>query len=66
MWGVQKQNTVLATGKSILNRSSNTNIGELMLFYAGGGHESAGTCQIANEKADHVLQELITTINADG
>ena len=66
MWGVQKQNTVFAVGKSIVNRTSNTNIGELMLFYGGGGHENAGTCQIENERADAVLQELITNINADG
>ena len=66
MWGVQKQNTVFATGKSITNRSSKTNIGELMLSYGGGGHENAGTCQIANDKADAVLQELIQKINADG
>jgi nanoRNase/pAp phosphatase (c-di-AMP/oligoRNAs hydrolase) len=66
LWGVQKQNTVFATGKSIINRTSNTNIGELMLFYGGGGHENAGTCQIANDKADTVLQELITNINDDG
>ena len=66
MWGVQKQNTVFATGKSITNRSSNTNIGELMLHYQGGGHENAGTCQIGNDQADRVLQELITRINADG
>jgi len=66
MWGVQKQNTVFATGKSITNRSSKTNIGELMLGYGGGGHENAGTCQIANDKADVVLQELVTKINADG
>jgi nanoRNase/pAp phosphatase (c-di-AMP/oligoRNAs hydrolase) len=66
MWGVQKQNTVFATGKSIVNRTSNTNVGELMLFYGGGGHENAGTCQIANDRADVVLQELITNINADG
>jgi nanoRNase/pAp phosphatase (c-di-AMP/oligoRNAs hydrolase) len=37
-----------------------------MLFYGGGGHENAGTCQIANERADVVLQELVTNINADG
>ncbi|MDP2823196.1 MAG: exopolyphosphatase [Sulfuritalea sp.] len=66
LWGVQKQNTVFAVGKSILNRTSNTNIGELMLFYGGGGHENAGTCQIANDKADAVLQELIANITADG
>ncbi len=66
MWGVQKQNTVFATGKSILNRTSGTNVGELMLKYGGGGHENAGTCQIDNAKADAVLKELIAKINADG
>lgn len=66
MWGLKQQNTVLATGKSILDRSSKTNVGELMLEYGGGGHEAAGTCQIANDKADEVLRELIARINADG
>lgn len=66
MWGVQKQNTVFATGKSILNRTSKTNVGELMLHYGGGGHENAGTCQVANDQAGIVLQKLIARINADG
>jgi nanoRNase/pAp phosphatase (c-di-AMP/oligoRNAs hydrolase) len=66
MWGVQKQNTVFATGKSILDRSSKTNVGELMLKYGGGGHQAAGTCQIANDQADSTLQALIDQINADG
>src|SRR5262245_48834763 len=43
MWGLKQQNTVLATGKSILDRSSKTNIGALMFNYGGGGHEAAGT-----------------------
>ena len=66
IWGFQKQNTVFATGKSIVNRSSKTNIGELMLKYGGGGHSAAGTCQIDNDKAEDVLKELIETINNDG
>jgi nanoRNase/pAp phosphatase (c-di-AMP/oligoRNAs hydrolase) len=66
MWGLKKQNTVFATGKSILDRSSKTNIGELMLRYGGGGHEAAGTCQVENERASEVLGELIQKINADG
>src|SRR5688572_9399985 len=37
MWGRQKQNVVFATGKSILDRSCTTNVGELMLRYGGGG-----------------------------
>lgn len=66
LWGVQKQNTVFACGKSIINRSSKTNIGELMLSYGGGGHENAGTCQIANDKVDSTLQAIIAKIRADG
>jgi nanoRNase/pAp phosphatase (c-di-AMP/oligoRNAs hydrolase) len=66
MWGMQKQNTVFATGKSIINRSSKTTVGELMLQYGGGGHENAGTCQVANDKSATVLQKLIARINADG
>ena len=66
LWGVQKQNTVFATGKSITNRSSNTNIGDLMLVYGGGGHENAGTCQVENDQAAEVLQKLIGQINIDG
>jgi nanoRNase/pAp phosphatase (c-di-AMP/oligoRNAs hydrolase) len=66
MWGLQKQNTVFATGKSILDRSSKTNVGELMLKYGGGGHQAAGTCQIANDQAEAVLAELIAKINQDG
>jgi nanoRNase/pAp phosphatase (c-di-AMP/oligoRNAs hydrolase) len=66
LWGVQKQNTVFATGKSILDRSSKTNVGELMLEYAGGGHQAAGTCQVANDQAAATLQTLIARINADG
>ncbi len=66
MWGLQKLNTVFAAGKSILNRSSNTNLGELMLKYDGGGHEAAGTCQVENDEAERVLDELIKKITADG
>ncbi|MCV6624057.1 MAG: exopolyphosphatase [Cellvibrionaceae bacterium] len=66
MWGLKKQNTVFAVGKSILDRSSKTNVGELMLKYGGGGHLAAGTCQVENDKAEEVLAELIATMNADG
>lgn len=66
LWGMQKMNTVFATGKSILNRTSNTNVGELMLKYGGGGHLNAGTCQVENEDAERILGELIEQITADG
>jgi len=65
MWGRQKQNVVYATGKSILDRSCSTNVGELMLRYGGGGHHAAGTCQVDTPDADRVLEELIAAITAD-
>ncbi|MGH1404494.1 MAG: exopolyphosphatase [Alphaproteobacteria bacterium] len=66
LWGKNKQNTVFATGKSILDRSSETDIGSLMLHYGGGGHHAAGTCQVPNLQAEEILQELIARINTDG
>ena len=66
IWGLNKMNAVCATGKSIINRTSKTNIGELMLKYDGGGHENAGTCQVENDDAERVLGELIEQITADG
>ncbi|UDM06821.1 exopolyphosphatase [Halomonas sp. NyZ770] len=66
MWGLKQQNTVLAIGKSILNRSSNTNVGELCLSYGGGGHLNAGTCQVDNDQAESALAEIVEKINADG
>lgn len=62
MWGLKKQNTVFAIGKSILNRSSTINVGELCLSYDGGGHEKAGTCQVENEMASEKLNEVIEKI----
>jgi nanoRNase/pAp phosphatase (c-di-AMP/oligoRNAs hydrolase) len=66
LWGREQRNTVFACGKSILNRTSKTDVGELMLEYGGGGHTAAGTCQVPNEDAQRVLRELIARINADG
>jgi nanoRNase/pAp phosphatase (c-di-AMP/oligoRNAs hydrolase) len=66
LWGLKRQNTVFAVGKSILDRSSQTDVGELMLQYGGGGHSAAGTCQVPNEDAVRVQAELLRKINADG
>lgn len=62
LWGLKQQNTVFTVGKSIFNRSSDLNIGELMLKYGGGGHENAGTCQVPNDDAERTQQELIDQI----
>jgi nanoRNase/pAp phosphatase (c-di-AMP/oligoRNAs hydrolase) len=62
MWGLKQQNTVLAVGKSIFDRSSSINIGELMLEHGGGGHLNAGTCQIPNDAAEIILDALIPAL----
>jgi len=66
LWGKQKQNTVFAMGKSIIDRSSRTNVGTLMLEYGGGGHRAAGTCQVSHEESERVLNALIYRVNANG
>ncbi len=65
LWGFRRQNTVFATGKSIIDRGCTTNVGELMLRHGGGGHAAAGTCQVETADADRVLGELIDQIVAD-
>jgi nanoRNase/pAp phosphatase (c-di-AMP/oligoRNAs hydrolase) len=62
IWGRQKLNTVFACGKSILDRSSPVDIGEVMLRYGGGGHLAAGTCQVPHEDSARVLSEIIDAL----
>ena len=53
----------VAVGYSVLNRTSNVNVGSLMLKYGGGGHKAVGTCQFSDENmAEQVpilLKELV-------
>lgn len=62
-WGFKKQNTAIMIGKSIINRSSDFDIGKLCLEYGGGGHKNAGTCQVDNDKACKILEEIVEKIN---
>jgi nanoRNase/pAp phosphatase (c-di-AMP/oligoRNAs hydrolase) len=64
LWGLRRQNTVLAVGRSIIDRSSSFDIGRLMLAHGGGGHAAAGTCQVDNERADAMLAEVVEAIDA--
>jgi nanoRNase/pAp phosphatase (c-di-AMP/oligoRNAs hydrolase) len=64
-WGFRKQNTAVMIGKSILDKRSEANIGELCLSYGGGGHRNAGTCQIDNDKVDEALPHIIAALNKD-
>ena len=64
-WGFKKQNTAVMIGKSIINKASNFNIGDLCLFYGGGGHANAGTCQLENDKVDSELPRIIEKLNGN-
>ena len=63
-WGFRKQNTAVMIGKSIVNKASNVDIGELCLKYGGGGHHNAGTCQLDNDVVDKQLPDIIAALNA--
>ena len=64
--GRNKQNCVISLGHSILNRTSKTNVGSLMLKYGGGGHPMVGTCQVPYDDADRVIAEIVAQLQADG
>jgi len=65
IWGKQKQNVVFTVGHSILNRTSNVDVGSLMLEYGGGGHERVGTCQVTTEDAERIQQEITMRISSE-
>ncbi len=58
--------TVVSLGHSIFNRTSRTNIGELLSLYGGGGHAGAGTAQLPGDEADAKIAEIVANIKADG
>lgn len=64
LWGKERQNTVLAVGRSIIDRSSTADIGEVMLRHGGGGHQAAGTCQVPHAETARVLAEVIDAVAA--
>ncbi len=48
-----------AVGYSVLNRTSNVDVGALMLKYGGGGHKVVGTCQFSNETMEEMVPRLL-------
>ena len=57
---------MLAVGHSVINRTSNTDVGRLMLRYDGGGHRQVGTCQVPASDTDRIINECIRQTNLDG
>jgi hypothetical protein len=55
-----------AVGHSIFNRTSRTNVGELMSRYGGGGHKGAGTCLLPSAHVDSLVAEMVGLMKKDG
>ncbi len=66
MWGKNKQNVVISCGHSIINRTSQTNVGKLMLKYGGGGHDRVGTCQVPVDDYERIFEEIVAQLLTDG
>ena len=60
--GRNKINVAITVGHSIINRSSNADVGSLLLNYGGGGHRQVGTCQVSYDDADRIIKEIVEKI----
>lgn len=49
----------VAVGYSVLNRTSQIDVGSLMLKYGGGGHKAVGTCQFSDHEIGTLLPKLL-------
>ena len=65
-WGPERQFVVVAVAHSIFNRTCNTNAGELLARYGGGGHRGAASAPIPTEEAEEKIAELLAALKAAG
>jgi nanoRNase/pAp phosphatase (c-di-AMP/oligoRNAs hydrolase) len=63
--GRNRQNVSIAVGHSVLNRTSNVDVGSLLLKFGGGGHSKVGTCQVDYDHANDVIDEIVREANAE-
>jgi nanoRNase/pAp phosphatase (c-di-AMP/oligoRNAs hydrolase) len=62
--GKDSKVSVFSVGHNILNRTSDVDVGSLLLKYGGGGHKTVGTLQVPNEQVPKILTELLNHINS--
>ncbi|MCL2441196.1 MAG: exopolyphosphatase [Treponema sp.] len=60
--GRNKSNVAITVGHSIINRTSNVDVGSLLLFYGGGGHKQVGTCQVSYDDSDRIISEIMEKV----
>jgi hypothetical protein len=61
-WNPRRQGVIVSVGRSILNRSSRTNVGVLLSMHGGGGHAGAGSCQLTPDVADARIQDILAVL----
>ncbi|MBC8044688.1 MAG: exopolyphosphatase [Rhizobacter sp.] len=64
--GKKGEFAVVAVGHSVFNRTSKTDVGDLMAKYGGGGHKGAGTCQLSYVDLDAKLTEMVALMKQNG
>jgi oligoribonuclease NrnB/cAMP/cGMP phosphodiesterase (DHH superfamily) len=62
--GKNKAFAMISVGHSIINPTSEIDVGVMTLTYGGGGHKRVGTCQVPYEDVDKVVGEMLDVINA--
>jgi nanoRNase/pAp phosphatase (c-di-AMP/oligoRNAs hydrolase) len=58
----KKFNSVITVGYSIINKTATVNDRSLMPKYGGGGHRAGGTCQVAFEDTDRIVNEILAAV----
>ena len=53
-----KETVVVKVGHSILNRTCNVNVGQMLSYFEGGGHKGAGACRFHHSLADEYLPKI--------
>jgi oligoribonuclease NrnB/cAMP/cGMP phosphodiesterase (DHH superfamily) len=62
--GKNKAFAMISVGHSIVNPTSQIDVGTMTLGYGGGGHKRVGTCQVPYGDVDKVVGEMLDVINA--
>lgn len=64
--GPTSEQVAVAVGRSIFNRTSRTNVGQLMAGFGGGGHKGAGTCLLLATTANDEIDFMVEQMKKDG
>ncbi|NQU64895.1 MAG: exopolyphosphatase [SAR324 cluster bacterium] len=64
-WDEKRENVSISCGHSILNRTSRTDVGNLMLKYNGGGHEKAGSCRVSKDQWQKAFDQILEKMRQD-